>query len=227
MLNASLVKEAYLQNIAETYTGIMNSLPKNYAAIINLFIFTLLIVIYTVFIWKFYRFLARKDIIKLDLKRYNKLEHPGWRKFLAAVLYFIEYIIVLPFIVFFWFAMLAVFLILLSKQQSAETIILISAAIVASVRITSYYKEDLSRDLAKLFPFTILAVFLLSPEFFSFELLVSQFSKIPSLLNNILYYLVFIMGIEVILRFFEIIFSIKNSGEDESDAKGNVQAGEE
>lgn len=227
MLNASSIKEAYLQNIAEAYTRVMNSLPQQYAAIINLFIFTLLIVIYTMFIWKFYRFLARKDIIKLDLKKYNKLEHPGWRKFLAAVLYFIEYIIVLPFIVFFWFAMLAVFLILLSKQQSAETIILISAAIVASVRITSYYKEDLSRDLAKLFPFTILAVFLLSPEFFSFELLVSQFSKIPSLLNNILYYLIFIIGIEMILRFFDIIFSIKNSSGDESDEENEVEAGKE
>ena len=226
MLNVSSIKEAYLQKTVETYTEVMNSLPQHYAAIINLFVFTLLIVIYTIFIWKFYRFLARKDIIKLDLRKYNKLEHPGWRKFLAVILYFAEYIIVLPFIVFFWFAILTFFLILLSKQN-VEAILLISAAIVASVRMTSYYKEDLSKDLAKLFPFTILAVFLLSPDFFSFELLVLQFSKIPSLLSNILYYLFFIIGLEIILRFFEIIFSVRNSSEDENEEENKVEVGRE
>jgi len=128
-------------------------------------------------------------------------------------------VIILPFLVFFWFAILAIFLILLSKEQTVQNILLISSAVVASVRMTSYYKEDLSRDLAKMFPFTILVVFLLSPNFFSLPQVISKFLQIPLLLQNILYYLVFIIGLEIILRFFEMIFSIGKTEEIEEESE--------
>ena len=211
-----------LEVINETrgvYEEFINSLPQHYGIWINLFIFTVLITLYAVFIWKFYRFLAQKDIIKLNLKQYSRSEHPVLKKILASILYFIEYVIILPFLVFFWFAILAIFLILLSKEQTVQNILLISSAVVASVRMTSYYKEDLSRDLAKMFPFTILVVFLLSPNFFSLPQVISKFLQIPLLLQNILYYLVFIIGLEIILRFFEMIFSIGKTEEIEEESE--------
>ncbi|MBI2124305.1 hypothetical protein HYT92_00795 [Candidatus Pacearchaeota archaeon] len=215
----------FISSIKGVYESIIGSVPPQYSILINLFLFTLLIVIYAVFIWKFYRFLATKDIIKLDLAKYNKSTHPALRKFFASVLYLIEYIIISPFLIFFWFAILSVFLILLSKEQGVETILLISAAVVASVRMTSYYKEDLSRDLSKMFPFTLLAIFLLTPNFFSIPRFISQITQIPLLLNNILYYLLFIVGVEIILRFFSMLFSIgnKESEEDETAEKEKEQ----
>lgn len=208
-----------IDSVKGGYILFINSLPGQYVSLINLFIFTLLIVIYTVFVWKFYRFLAQKDIIRLDLNRYNKSKNPALKKLLAAFLYFVEYIVILPFAVFFWFAILTIFLILLSKEQSVEAILLISAAVVTSVRITSYYSKDLSRDLAKMFPFTILVIFLLTPNFFSLNLVMAQLSKLSLLFNDILYYLLFIIGVEIIFRFLELIFSIRKSNHIEEQIK--------
>lgn len=203
------------RDIKEIYETLITSIPQPYAILLNLLVFTILITFYALFVWKFYRFLAKKDIIKLNLGQYNKTEHYGLKKFLAYVFYFIEYIIILPFVVFFWFTMLVVFLILLSKEQSVQSILIISAVVVASVRMTAYYKEDLSRDLAKMLPFTILTVFLLSPNFFSLPNVINQFLQIKVMLQNIPYYLIFIIILEIILRFFEMIFSNKGSEEEE------------
>ncbi|MCK5177829.1 MAG: hypothetical protein KAQ92_08955, partial [Candidatus Aenigmarchaeota archaeon] len=38
--------------------------------------FVLGMTVYAIFIFKFYRFLARKDIIPLNLNQYNRAEHP-------------------------------------------------------------------------------------------------------------------------------------------------------
>ena len=70
--------------------------------------------------------------------------------------------IILPFLFLFWFTVFSLFLLLLSESQNAEQILLISAAIIASTRISAYISEDLSKDLAKIFPFTVLALFVLN-----------------------------------------------------------------
>ena len=109
------------------------------------------------------------------------------------------------------FILLSIFLLLLSKNQDVNQILIISAAIVAAIRLTSYYSNDLSKDLAKMFPFTVLAIFLLEPGFFSVSKLIERFSEIPSLFQNFLIYLVFIIILEIVLRviftLIEIIFS--------------------
>lgn len=184
---------------------------SNGFSILNLLIFSILIAIYSVFIWKFYKFLARRNIIYLNLKQYNKTERPLLNKFLHSILFLAEYIIILPIIVLIWFVILSLFLLVLSKQQSVQQIILISAAIVAATRITAYISESLSRDLSKMFPFTILVIFLLDPNFFSLDLLVKRFFEISGFLNNIVFYFVFILIVEFLLRFgYTIIEFIKS-----------------
>ena len=121
-------------------------------------------------------------------------------KFLAIVLYTIEYIIILPFLVLFWFTIFSLFLLFLAESRSTEQILLISAAIIASTRVTAYIGEELSMDIAKIFPFTVLVLFLLEPNFFDLNDIFTKISQIPFLFNNILIFMIFIFTVEFILR---------------------------
>ncbi len=204
--------------INETLTGISTSftqqIPETYKPLVVLILYTVIIAVYAIFIWKFYKFLARKNIIKMNLGGYNKTEHPIWNKFIASLLFLLEYVIVMPILVFFWFSILAIFLLILSESRSVSHILLITGAIVAATRISAYYSTSLSKDLAKMFPFTVLAIFLLNPEFFSIAKLITRFSEIPSLFNHILIYLVFIAGLEIFMRFLFLIIDFFSSEEE-------------
>lgn len=189
-------------------------IPEEYRLYLNLGIFIVLITLYAIFVWKFYRFLGKRDLLELNLNQYNRTNHPFTSKVFAVLLFIVEYIIVLPIVVFFWFVVIALILIVLAQQQTIHNILLISAVIVGAVRITSYYKEDLARDLAKMFPFTILAVALLTPGFLNLENTLSKLSAATGLFSNILIYLLVIASLEFVLRIFFLImppFDEKNS----------------
>ena len=198
--------------IQDFFIGIINSVPSQYRILINLGFYTIFIAIYAVFIWKFYKFLASREILSLNFKQYNLSARPGLEKFIAIVLFSVEYLVILPFLVFFWFTILALFLLLLS-EGNPEQVLLVSAAIIASTRITSYIGEDLAKDLAKILPFTVLATFLLNPNFFNTLNIVGKFSQIPSLFNSFLIYIVFIFIIEYVLR---SVYSIAQLFDSES-----------
>ena len=89
-----------------------------------------------------------------------------------------------------------------------------SAGIIAAIRMTSYYNEGLSRDLAKLFPFTLLAISLLNANFFSIERILSRFQDIPTFFGEIFIYLIFIILLEIILRVVDFLFSLFKLNED-------------
>tara|TARA_Y100000310_G_scaffold325724_1_gene389617 strand:+ start:3238 stop:3915 length:678 start_codon:yes stop_codon:yes gene_type:complete len=186
--------------IINIFRGFREAIPVKYQLLFDLFLYTIFIAIYAIFIWKFYKFLASREIIQLNLKQYNHSQYPGLEKLFAVALFTVEYMIILPFLVFFWFTILSLFLLLLSESQSAQQILLIAAAIIASTRITSYISEDLSKDLAKIFPFTVLALFILQPNFFNLENMFAKIGQIPGLFSNIVVFLVFIFAVEFILR---------------------------
>jgi len=200
--------------LVNSYTGLVNALPPDYKILPPLAVLTLLIAVYAIFVWIFYRFLARRDLLKIDLSKYNVFEHAGAIKFFAVILYIIEFVIILPFIVIFWFSVLSILLIVLAKEQPVGTILIISAAIVTAVRITSYYKEDLSRDLAKMFPFTLLGIAILTPGFFDIESTLVRVSQIPEIFNNIFLFSLFIIVLEVILRLLYISSGSSNKVEE-------------
>ena len=198
--------------VLEGYNSFIASLPTWAQSSINLFLLVLIIVFYSYFVWKLYRFIATKNLLGLNLNKYNKSEHPLFTKLIAGTLYLIEYIIILPFLVFFWFVVFTMFLIVLSKTTTISQILIISATVIAAVRMTSYINEDLSKEVAKFLPFTLLAVSILNPNFFSeaqyLERIINLFSQIPELFGQIIYYLIFIIALEIILRFFDFIFSL-------------------
>ena len=201
---------------------IINLFQGESPLIFTIVFFTAVIVIYSIFVFYFYRFLAKKNIIELNLNQYNQYSNPALVKFFAVIFYIIEYVILLPILTFFWFAILSILILLLAKDIDVNTILLISAALVASVRVTAYVNEDLSKDLAKMVPFTLLAIAITTSGFFSIGNLLSRISEIPSLFSNVPYYLLFIVAIELIMRTIEFTqntITLSKAEETEEETK--------
>jgi len=171
-----------------------------------LLIFVAAMTIYSIFIFKFYKFLARRDFIHLshDSKAREGLIGHMFR----GIFYVLENLILIPLVVFFWFAILSGLLLFLSKNTQPETLLLTTAAIVAAVRISAYYDENLSQDLAKMIPFALLGVFLVDISFFSVESSIAVAKQIPNMLTYMIYYLLLVVAIEFTLRIVHGITSI-------------------
>ena len=196
-----------IESIITVYNSTILLLPEHMRILPPLLVFSIIITFYSIFVWLFYNFLAKRDILKLDLNKYNTFEHSGFLKFFAAIFYIIEFIIIVPFVICLWFSVLSILLLLLAKDQPIISIMLISASVVTAIRISAYYKEDLSKDLAKMLPFTLLGIAIITPGFFDVAKTLAKILEIPSLFSNILYYAIFIIAIESILRLFYSIFS--------------------
>lgn len=212
--------------LIETYESVKSYLPEAVQSFLNLFLLVLLIVLYCVFIWKFDKLIAKKNILGLNLNKYNKSSHPFLTKLFAGGLYFAEYVIILPFVILFWFSIFTIFLILLTESLTVSQILIISATIVAAIRIIAYYKEGLAFEMAKVLPFTLLSVSILNPGFFDVERILTNFGELPTFFENIFYYLFFIVVIELILRGFDFLLSLFGLEEekklDEEDKKGDI-----
>ncbi len=213
------VIETFTTTIGNLYGSFLTSLPTWAQGFVSLFLLILLVFVYVIFIWKFYRFIATKNIFGLDLNKYNKSNNPLLTKFLAGSFYFLEYIIISPFVVFFGFAIFTIFLILLTDNLEVSALLTISAVIIAVIRMTCYYKEELAKDLAKLLPFTLLAISLLNPKFFDFNRILTNIAQLPTFFNKIIIYLAFIVLLEIILRFFDFIFSLFGIEEPNSESQ--------
>jgi len=201
------------------YNSFFPTLPVFYQKFITLFFLSLVIVVYAVFIWKFYRFVAKKNILDLNLKKYNKSEHQFFSKIIAMVFYFVEYIIILPLVIFFWFAIFTFFLIVLTEELSINAILIVSATIIAAIRMTAYYSEDLSKDVAKLLPLTLLASAVTKSGFFDLKRILTQIAQIPESFSIITTYLGFIIILEIILRLFDFIFMVLGVADEEEKEK--------
>ena len=156
--------------------------------------------VYAVFVFKFYRFVASRDMFQLNLAHHQKSRHSLARAFLDITLYIVEYIILFPVFAFFWFAVLTAILTFLSKEQSFPDILLMALATVSAIRVTAYYNEDLSRDLAKILPFAVLGIFLINASFFTISESLDVLRDAEGYTENILYYLVFLIALEFALR---------------------------
>ncbi len=156
--------------------------------------------VYAIFIFRFYRFLAARDMFALDLSRYERSRRRSVRRVLGVVMYVARYLIVFPLFAFFWFAVLTLILAFLAKERSFADTLLIALATVSAIRVTAYYNEDLSRDLAKILPFAVLAIFLIDASFFEIGESLSLLERANDHRETILYYLLFLVLLEFALR---------------------------
>ena len=97
---------------------------------------------------------------------------------------------------------MAVILTLLADGDDHARNALIATSVVGSVRILSYWTEELSRDVAKMLPFAVLGVFLVSSisvEFSEFEELVENRNQLAqSYINS----LILLSILETVLRIY-------------------------
>ncbi len=156
--------------------------------------------LYAVFVFKYYRFVASKDMFALDLSRFEERSLRWARSTLHVILYVFKYLIVFPVFAFFWFAVLTLILAFLSKDQTFSETLLVALATVSAIRVTAYYNEDLSRDLAKILPFAVLAIFLIDASFFSVGESLDILKEAGDYTEKIVYSLSFIVALELVLR---------------------------
>lgn len=182
------------ENMTSSVNAAINNLSLSQAieALQPLVLFVIGITLYSVFIFKFYKFISRKDIFRIS--------KGGDHSILKKIAYLLEYIFLFPVIAFSWFLVISTFLSIVSELVSMSNIFLISMATMASIRIAAYYDEDLSKDLAKLIPFAFLAILLTDLVEISSDIVVMLLNQLPDVLGNIIYYFIFIVVLEFILR---------------------------
>lgn len=163
-------------------------LSGDFSGVISLFYIAILIAIYSVAIYHFYRYIARRDCFK-----------PSKRKHTKAVGFF-KYFLLFPFIAVIFFLGFSMMLLFMAKDISLDLVLSTSFAIVIAIRICSYYTEDLSRDVAKMLPFALLGIFLVSPSYFILEDITNKINSLPELVNIATRYILFVIIVEWILR---------------------------
>ncbi|MCY4475678.1 MAG: hypothetical protein OXC83_09640 [Chloroflexi bacterium] len=164
-------------------------------------IYVIGIAVYAVFVFNFYRFVALRDMFAFDVYRYEESRHRAIRSFIHVVAYILKYLIVFPMFAFFWFAVLTLMLTFMSEGRDISDTLLIALATVSAIRFSAYYDEDLSRDLAKILPFALLALFLIDASFFNFGDSLEKLEDVGDHAEAIVYYLVFLIALELVLRF--------------------------
>jgi hypothetical protein len=199
------------------YTNLSNLISPNYFLALKLFFFSVLIALTAYVIWKFYNTLSKRNFIVLNLQQYDWSEHPGFKKFSAVIFYFIEYILLMPALILLWFTLLSVILLVLASERGASELLFLSGAMVLAIRLLAYHNEEISKDLAKLFPFIALSIFILTPTAFEVSSFLNNLKEIPSLFNEILYFLIVIFVVEILLRIIYTIFELAKGKEEVGD----------
>jgi len=133
-------------------------------------LFVIGIAIYALFVWYFYRYISKRDLFPKFFYILEKEEKPTKAQ---LVIFVGIYIFSFPIIIFLWFIVLAFFVYLIGEEMPMFLAIFVSMAIIAVVRILAYYREEASKEIAKMIPYAILAFFLTSvavyddPNFFT------------------------------------------------------------
>ena len=175
-------------------TSLLSQIDVN-NVILPLFVYTIIIALYALFVWFFYKSMSRKNLFHASFG-------PA-----GTISYILKYLIAFPVVVFLWFAGLTVLLFFLSKTQTTTGILLISMGVIGAVRIAAYYKEELAMEVAKIMPLAVLALFIADPTFFSLDLTMQRISEVRVLGVGLLNYLLFAVFLEFYLRISSVVIN--------------------
>ncbi len=167
------------------------------------------IAVYSGFVFMFYRILAKKDLLTLNLSKYADDFGGKVKKYLRSVLFVIQYIVVVPILIAFWTLVLAVILTLLSDSSDHARNALIATSVVGAVRILAYWTEDLSRDVAKMLPFAVLGVYLVSSTSVQWSAFQELLESLPELAKSFFSSLVLLAILETLLRIVSTLSRIR------------------
>ena len=154
---------------------------------IPIFYLVIAIAIYAIVIWHFYRFIAKRDCFKLSTSKHPKL------------VCFAKYFFVFPFIAGAFFVGFSMLMLFITRYETG-LVLSTAFAIVLAIRITAYYSEDLSKDVAKMLPFALLGVFLVDPSYFQPGDITDKVYSLPDFLTLSIQFILFIIIVEWVLR---------------------------
>lgn len=163
-------------------------------------VYVLGLAIYAIFVFRFYRFIAARDIFNFDLSGNHASGAPALRNLFSVIGYAAKFIVLFPAFAFLWFAILTVMLAFLSENRQLSTVLLIALATVSAVRVCAYYDEDLARDLAKILPFAVLSVFLVGASSLDVPASLEVLRQAGAQWAVIFYYWLFLIALEFALR---------------------------
>ena len=158
------------------------------SAIVPILYLAISITVYAILIWHFYRYIAKRDVFKIASKKHSTLTIS------------LKYGLAFPLLVSLFFVGFALMLLFLANDLEIATILSTAFAIIIAIRITAYYKEDLSKDVAKLLPFVLLGVFLVDPAFFKWNDILAKIDSLPNFFTLCFQFIFIVVIIEWILR---------------------------
>lgn len=168
--------------------SIQDLLKGDTTALIPILYLIISVAIYSIMIWHFYRYVARRDCFLITNNK-----HP-------CVTSFCKYFFIFPLVAFLFFAGFSTMLLFLTKSYSLEVILSTSFGLIVAIRLTAYYSEDLSKDVAKMLPFALLGIVLVDPSYFSVESILLKFQQLPQFFSQIIQYIIVIIFVEWVLR---------------------------
>ena len=181
--------------------------------------FVIGVAVYASFVFNFYRFMGRRDIFELNLEKYETSKNRSLTILLHLIFYVGKYLVLFPIFAFAWFIILTVLLTFLAKTRSLDSILLVSMSVLAAIRVTAHYNVDLSRDFSKMMPFALLGVFLIDISYFSIPASMQALRQTSAQMDSVVYYLVFIIGLEFLLRILSpILDGIRSLGKKPAKA---------
>lgn len=214
--SSQLLDGTVYDGIGSIFQNIENSelLPMDYvngliaeiandSSIYDIVGFSIGMVIYGVFVFHFYRFLSKRDLFCINIGKISKAYFTSYGKQTSGAprvaAFIVTNLFVFPFVIFLWFLGYSSFMFLLVQHMETATIFLVSSSLIIAIRISAYYREDLSRDIAKLLPFALLGIFLFDPQFYSLVDVLKRLSEIPSFLTQIAAFMIVVMLVEISL----------------------------
>ncbi|UCD13769.1 MAG: hypothetical protein JSW60_09480 [Thermoplasmatales archaeon] len=169
-------------------------LSGDLSAFVSLFYLIIAIAIYSILIWHFYRFIARRNCFQISMKKYPK------------VVGFLKYFFIFPFVAYLFFMGFSLLMLFLTRGYEIEAVLSTSFAIIVAIRITAYYSEDLSKDVAKMLPFALLGIFLVNPSYYRFDDIMDRVYSLPEFFTLAIQFILIIILVEWILRILLTIY---------------------
>src|SRR3989338_2208636 len=114
-----------LENVISYFENTFNQLSLEGArtTLEPLIFFLIGMIVYSLFIFKFYRFISRKDLFKLTREgRHSKL---------GKLSYALKYLFLFPIVAFLWFFVISILLSMLSAVLKIGNVFMISMAILS------------------------------------------------------------------------------------------------
>ena len=130
LISIPFLVNAYAQNDSETPSNTWANFPLFQSpeqfiqeltsdffrgtSIWDLIAYTAGMVLYSFFVWKFYRFVSRREIIPINIEKYSS---KGTRSPFKIGAYIASYVLLFPFFLFLWFFVYSFFIYFLARES--------------------------------------------------------------------------------------------------------------